>query len=406
MAIAYRPIGEDELEPFARTQAMGFGFDFRPEMLEHRRAMFEADRSTCAFDGEQMVGTAGVFSFEMTVPGTMLPVAGVTMVSVRPTHRRQGILTGMMRKQLEEIRERGEAIAALWASESVIYGRFGYGLSSQNADLRIDRVRTEIQDEVRGHGRVREVDMAEALRVFPQVYDRVRPTQPGLYSYSPAWWEHRILLDPEWSREGGTAQFRMVYEEGEQVLGFALYRVSGGWDNWLPARKLHVLALMAETPAAYAALWRYLFGVDLVAEIEAPERSVDEPLYWMLTDARRLERRLHDALWTRLVDVPRALAARRYATEGRVVLEVHDSFFPGWGGRYALEGGPEGAICKETTATPEIELNVRDLGALYLGAHSLLPLAVAGRVTGERAALQRMDTMFSWSPTAWCAEVF
>jgi predicted acetyltransferase len=353
-----------------------------------------------------MVGTAGIFSFEMAVPGATLPVAGVTMVSVRPTHRRRGILTGMMRQQLREIRERGEAAAALWASESLIYGRFGYGLSSQNADLRIDRVRTELRYGTAADGVVREVTKEEALELFPAVYDRVRRTQPGFFSHSTAWWEHRVLLDEESQREGGTAQFRLVYEEAGEPRGYVIYRVSGSWENWLPNRTVRVLGLISETPAAYLALWQYIFGVDLIKEIEAPERSTEEPLYWMLSDPRRLERRIHDALWVRLVDVPAALSGRRYACEGRVVFDVHDSFVPEWSGRYVLEGGPAGSICKETTETADVELDVRDLGALYLGAHSTAPLVMASRVTGDKRALQKVDAMFRWSQAPWCPEVF
>ncbi|MGE5595319.1 MAG: GNAT family N-acetyltransferase [Hyphomicrobiales bacterium] len=401
-----RPIRDDELEEFARTQAAGFGYDYRPEALGARRAIFEADRSTAAFDGPEMVGTAGIFSFEMTLPGAVAPVAGVTMVSVKPTHRRRGILTAMMGRQLREIRERGEAVAALWASESLIYGRFGYGLSSQNADWTIDRTRTALQDGAEPRGSVRLVSVEEALASWPAVYDRERVQQPGFYSRSRAWWEQRVLRDPEWARGGMTQHFRASYEEGGAVRGFVLYRIRGEYRDWLPSGSVHVVSLVAETAEAYTALWRYVFGIDLVATIEAEERSVDEPLYWMLTDPRRLQRRLHDALWLRIVDVPAALAARRYSVEGRVVFEVDDPFVPEWGGRFALEGGPDGAVCRATTETAEVRLSARDLGALYMGSQSVLPLAAAGRVLGDDGVLRRVDAMFRWAPAAWCPEVF
>lgn len=406
MAITLRRIERAELAKFAEAQAVSFGSDFHPEMVDKRDHLFEYDRNTAAFDGDDIVGTAGIFSFEMTVPGGPIPVAGVTMVSVQPTHRRRGVLTAMMTSQLGDIRERGEAVAALWASESPIYGRFGYGLSSQNADVTIAREWTELRDGPVSAGSVRLVTTEQASATWPAVHERIRAGHTGFYSHPQAWWDDRVLSDPEFARGGATHKFLAEYREDGEVRGYLVYRISGSWKDWLPDRTLEVSLLIAETPAAYAALWRYVFGVDLIARIEARERSVDEPLYWMVTDPRRLERRLHDALWIRIVDVQGALAGRRYATAGSVVIEVHDAVLEGVGGRFVVEGGPEGALCKPTTRDADVRMGIRELGALYLGAHSSLPLAAAGRIEGAPGKLRELDAMFRWSPPAWCPEVF
>ena len=198
----------------------------------------------------------------------------------------------------------------------------------------------------------------------------------------------------------------MQYEEDDEPLGYARYRVRGDGSPGWPNGTLAVQELMALTENAYAALWSYLFGVDLIANIEAHHRRVDEPLFWMLADPRRLVRRQYDTLWVRLVDIPAALEARRYATEGRLVLDVRDPFCPWTEGRYELEGGPEGARCRRSDAEPDIALSAGDLGAIYLSGPRLTTLRQAGRVQGDWEALRRADAMFAWDPAPWCPEVF
>lgn len=404
MTSELRPISQDEYYAFGQAAAAAFGNQFNPEHLERERPFQEFDRTLAAFDGEEIVGTAGVFSFQMTVPGGALPTAGVTWVSVKPTHRRRGVLTSMMRRQLSDVRERGEAIAALWASESVIYGRFGYGLAAECAELRIERDHTAFAREQQMPGRCRLVSREEALSAWPAVYERVLPTQPGMYSRSEAWWAHKTLRETESSGPG--ARFLVQYEEDGQPLGYARYRVRRDGRDGNPYGTLYVSELIAATDTAYAALWRYLFGVDLIGVIEARLRHVDEPLVWLLADPRRLFRRVQDTLWVRLVDVAPALEGRRYASEGRVVFEVRDTFCPWNEGRYELEGGPAGARCQRSNETADLVLTAADLGAAYLGGASLRTLARAGRVEGDARALERADAMFAWHPRPWCPEVF
>jgi predicted acetyltransferase len=336
-----------------------------------------------------------------------LPTAGVTWVSVKPTHRRRGILGQMMRRQLSDVRERGESIATLWASESIIYGRFGYGLAADTVELEIERTRTAINHEPPSSGRVRFIDRDQALASWPAIYDAVRAAHPGLHSRTEAWWKDKAL--PEQDRQGGggfSGRFFVQYEEEGRPLGYVRYRVRGGGENGLANGTLAVQELMAATDGAYAALWRYVFGVDLVGTIVARLRRSDEPLRYMLADPRRLLRRPGDSLWVRLVDPVVALEARRYAAEGRVVLDVRDTFCPWVEGRFELEGGPDGARCRASQAEPDLTLTAADLGAAYLGGARFSTLSRAGRVEGDVKALRRADTMFSWEPPPWCPEVF
>jgi predicted acetyltransferase len=402
-----RPVTEEQFDAFARSSGASFGYEARPEAREQTLAVFELERSLAVFDGEEIVGTGGIFTFDTSVPGgAALPTAGVTWISVKPTHRRRGILRQVMRRQLDDIRTRGEPMASLWASEAQIYGRFGYGLAAENAEIHIDRRHTQLEHLPPVAGRTRMVDRETALAAWPAIYDRARAVRPGMHTRTPAWWEHRVFREVDSAPPGFTGPLLVQFEEGGVPTGYVKYRRKMDEQHGAPAGSLAVGELLAATDAAYAGLWQYVFGVDLVVNIDARLRPVDEPLWWMLHDPRRLVREVHDALWVRILDVSATLGARHYATEGRLVIEVRDEFCPWTAGRYDLIGGPDGATCRPTSAEPDIRLGIAELGAAYLGGARFQALRRAGRVEGESAALRRADAMFAWDPLPWCPEVF
>jgi predicted acetyltransferase len=298
-------------------------------------------------------------------------------------------------------------VAALWASESVIYGRFGYGLAAQVSDLEIARVQARLQHPPERRGRFRIVDAAEAAETWAAFYDRALTRHPGLMSRSSVWWRHRIFEDaPDW-RGDLSANVYVSYERDGDLAGILRYRTKGGGRGPLPQGTLQVEDLLADDDDAYAAVWEFAFSKDLVATITAPHRRVDEPIYWMLDDPRQLRRTVDDALWLRLVDIPVALGARRYRTPGRLVFSLRDAFVPSNSGTYALEVGADGlGHCARTMETGDIGLHVGDMGAAYLGGVAFSTLAAAGRVRGKPADLQRADAMFGWTPAPWCPEVF
>ncbi len=404
MALEIRPINPEQFEAFARSGAASFG-EVNLEHIDDDKALLDLDRTLAGFDGEEIVSTAAAFDFDLSVPGNQLPAAGVSWVGVRPTHRRHGLLTQMMDRQLNDLHERGQAIAALWASESLIYGRFGYGLGALGVDLSIERGYTKLANGVASVGKVRLVSREEALATWPEIYRRRAPEQPAMYSRSETWWKHHSLRyeDPEKAKE---AAFYVQYEEDSEPLGYARYTTRPEWRDSLPNGKLTVGELVTLTDGAYAALWNYIFGVDLMSVYEAGPCRVDEPLFWMLAEPRRLVGRTYDALWVRLVDVRAALEARGYLTEERIVLSVNDTFCPWNDGRYELQAGPEGTICKATKARPDVTLTAADLAAIYLGGATARTLAQAGRVEGDADAVRRADRLFAWDVTPWCPEVF
>ena len=399
MEFLIRPPEEQEMTAFRVALARGFGRHLRPEPedTELFLKLFERERSLAVFDAGRIIGTTGIHSYEMSVPGrAVMPVAGVTMVTVAATHRRRGILRQIMARQLSDIRDLGEPAAVLWASESSIYGRFGYGLAIQHERWSIDRRFAVLAHSPAVTGQVRWVAEPEARQIFPQVWARARLVKPGGIARDEAMWNN-LFYDPEHRRFGGSAYFFAVYEQAGRAEGYVSYRIRMNFEDGSDAHVVMVGDLTTATDAAYAALWRFLLNIDLTAKVESWGRAVDEPLWWMLEGPRRLLRTPHDAIWLRLLDVPAALSKRAYLTPGRLVIEVKDEFCPWVAGRYALDGGPDGAQCRVTTAEPDIVLGAADLSAVYMGGHRLSPLARAGRVE-ERThrALAKADAMFAW----------
>jgi predicted acetyltransferase len=407
MTWTIRPATRDEVPLVERALSRAFGGDPSPDDGPHFEAMLELDRTRCAFEGDELIGTLGVLTLELAVPGASVGTAGTTMITVRPTHRRRGLLRTLMREHLQEIRERGEPLAALWASESSIYSRFGYGPAADLCEFEVECAHSRFAAPVDAPGRCRTVEPDEAAKLLPEVYESVWRGRPGAFARSSAWWEHRCLRDPPGQRGGATGYRFAVYEEGERPRGYVQYRIRArSRPSGLPDSDLRVVELFGADPAARAALWRFALDVDLNRRLHAWNQPADCELPWLLADRRRAVCSLRDSLWVRVLDVPAALAARSYASQGSLVLEVHDSFEPASGGRFRLEVGPDGATCETTSATAEIALDASDLGAAYLGGRSLRALARAGRVQGSAEALAQADRMFAWDPAAWCPEVF
>lgn len=406
MTIETRPISPDEFDEFIEIMSRSFNWDFSDDARERSKRGLEFDRSIGAFIEGQLVGTAGAYSFDLTVPGPRtVPTAGVTIVSVLPTHRRRGVLNAMMRHQLDDIAERGEPIAALWASESIIYGRYGYGMAALHAQWEISQTRTQLAYSFEPSGKVRFVDLDEAKKVLPDLYDGLRSSHPGWVQFPETSWEGLFADDPD-RRGGGSANRFVVYEESGSVLGAIRYRVKQDWGQGIGAGTVVVPQLISATPEAYEALWLHIFGVDLVAKVEADFRPPDEPLMWMLADPRRLKLTINDGLWVRIHDVPAALAARSYAIDHSMVIEVIDEFWPDSGGTFRLEGGPDGAECSAVSVEPDLAMDLRSLSAIYLGGSRLTALSAAGRVEGDAQAVRTADAMFRAEREPWCPLIF
>jgi predicted acetyltransferase len=408
MVLDIRTVDAERFDAFHAALAAAFSSGLSPEELEFERKIAEFDRILAAYDGEEIVGGAVACSFELTVPGAIVRAAGVTGVGVKPSHRRLGINTALMRRQLDDIRERGsEPLAILYASEGGIYQRFGYGVATWMTEISIESERTRFLTSPVSNGRVRMLAREPALEAMAAVYDRVRPLGNGLLSRSPDRW-NRIIREHLHGEENADQLFYAVHDGPDGPDAYAAYRVKQEWPGEIPSSTLKVDELMADSPGAYADMWRFLFDVDLVAKIGCWNRPIDDPLLHLLVEPRRLRMQVRDGLHVRVVDVPRALAARRYAAQGRVVLEVRDEFCPWNDGRYELEVARDGAAgCRRTGAAADVVLAATELGSAYLGGMGFRALHRAGLVDEERdGALARADSIFASDPAPWCANMF
>jgi predicted acetyltransferase len=414
-----RPVAPDEFDAFGDVTAQAFNDAERPaEAMEQERVIFEFDRSLAAFDGDAIVGTAAAYSFQLTVPGGIADAGGVTFVGVLPTHRRRGILSAMMRHQLADIAARGEAVAALWASESGIYGRYGYGCASGQLRFTIRRGEGALNPAApgragTGHGsaRLRSGPPSELRAELAKVYDSVAPYRPGMMARDDRWWQN-ILADPESSRRGMSPLRCLLAGDESGPRGYALYRTKPDLvEDGLPSGLLSVRELVAADPAATAALWADLLARDLIGEVVAGQRPVDDPLLEMLADRRRARASLTDGLWIRLTDVQAALGQRRYSCAADVVIEVIDELLPANAGRWRLQcPGPAdsaAASCERSTAAADVVLPVAALGAGYLGGTRLGALAGAGLVAERKhGALARLSAAMYSDPAPWCPAIF
>lgn len=411
MTTQLRALRRAELDKFFGVLATVFGGPLQTEEEREKWcALAEPDRSLVTWDGDEIVGTAGAFSFGVTVPGgTVVPAAGITMVGVLPTHRRQGLLRSMMRRQLDDVRAWGESVAVLTASEPEIYGRFGYGVASEQLTARIDTSKVRLALPAGTEDlRLRLVDAqdGDVLRRCEALYAERVPLRPGMLERRPGW-ERLTAHDPEPLRAGASPMFCVLAERDGELRGYARYAVRADSDAAGPKGEVLLRHMEALDPAALGALMRYLFDIDLTSWLTIANRPVDDPWLHMVSDVRRCEIGLRDSLHVRLVDLGAALAARVYAAPVDVVFDVADDFCPWNEGRWRLTGDAKGAACTRTDDAPDLALSVRELGAAYLGGPTLTALAGAGRIRElRRGALEEASLAFRGDVAPWLPHGF
>lgn len=396
----------DELPQVLDTISRAFGEDLHPEMAAIELALMSPGRALAAFDGTDVVAGGGMFEFEMTVPGGPRPVAGVTWVGVLPTHRRRGILSAMMRRQLTDLHEQQrEPVAALWASEPEIYRRFGYGNASKVLAVKADS-RLPFVAGAPAAGPARLIALDAARDAIAAIYERARACRPGLVSRSPARWD-AILFDAEHVRGGASSLACVVLASGD---GYVLYRTKNQGIDGVANGKVTVRELIATDAVSHASLWRYLLDIDLMTTVEMRNAAIDDPLQLLVANVRRLHPAVGDALWVRIVDVEPALASRTYAAADSLVIDVVDVECPWNAGRFTVDVGAAdspGVDVSRTDRSADITLSAVELGAAYLGGTRLRSLAAAGFVDEHTpGAVARADRLFAGSVEPWIPEVF
>jgi predicted acetyltransferase len=401
MSIHIELVGAEQHDAFTRPLLTAFGLRFDSDRAARSCALPELVQRIAAKEGDKIVGSAGGFLFEMTTPGGSVPISGLTMVGVLPTHRRRGVLSSMIRKHFDQARDNGQPVSALWASEGSIYGRYGYGVASLSGSISIERDRAAFKRPAPREGELRLLDEKEALAPFREVWERVRPTVPGMLSRSDAWWANRRLGDFE--KGPLSLQRAALYLDGRPE-GYAIYR----FVELMPMpgvaeANLSVVEAVATSPRATAALWRYIFDLDLVRRIEAPLLNAAHPLFHMVAEPRRLRMQVGDAVWVRLVDAAAALGARAFAPRGAVAFKLDDAFCPWNEGVYRIEDGR----ASRWEGAPDLRFNASALGSLYMGGVTARQLADAGEIEElSEGAVDRADALFRWPRAPWCPDIF
>ena len=368
------------------------------------RALFEPDRALVATDGDYLVGTARALTRDLSVPGAVVPAAHVTGVGVRATHRRRGILSELMKRQL---RETPEAIAVLWASEPAIYGRFGYGAAAWATSYEIDLHRVGPPAVRIRPGEIVELAPDDAAKELATLLRSLQERRPGVSGRSELGWQKRLQDKPD-GRGGKTARRILAHrDETGAVDGYALWRGKMNWGPTGPANEVTLEELVAIEPTAYRALWQHVLTLDLTATLQFSYAAMDEPLQQLVTTPTALNRRVSESLWLRVSDVARALGQRQYAVPVDLVLDVADDLIAANAGRFRLTANGRQVRCERTEDPADLSLPVTELGAVYLGGRSLAEFAATGRITEHTpGALTTAGAAFSWPVQPASIEVF
>jgi predicted acetyltransferase len=404
---------QDRHAEFREVARLAFGMASDPEVDAAVPVTIDWSRAAAMQDeGGRFAGVHASFPFAMPVPGATVATAGLTWVGVRPDHRRRGLLDAMITAHFERSAARGEPVSALFAAEAGIYGRFGYGSAADH--LRLTLNRGAALRPVPGSDdldvRLESLDPAVHAGVVQAVHEAAGRGRPGWILRDTDALRSRHLFDPPAWRHGGEPLRIVTVARDGEVRGYGLFRRTEGWDDGRPQGKVQLRELAAVDPAAGHRLWSFLLDLDLTTSVETAPLPVDDALPHLLVDRRAAVSRLGDNLWVRLLDVPTALAARRYAAPVDVVLDVVDERVPDNAGRWHLRttgGDPSGGFTAEVSRTsqePHLGLDVRELGAAYLGGRSLAAVARAGLVAEHRpGAAVAASTAFAWPVAPVCS---
>ncbi|HEY3558697.1 MAG TPA: GNAT family N-acetyltransferase [Kribbella sp.] len=368
------------------------------------RQLFEPERALAATDGDEIIGTTKVLTRDLSVPGAVIDAAHVTGVGVRPTHRRRGVMSGLIGRQLREV---PEAIAVLWASEPTIYGRFGYAAAAWETNYEIDLHRVGPPNDRIRPGALGVLTVDEALKELPSVLRRLQEQRAGVSGRSELRWQ-KHLQDKQEDRNGRTARQILVHRDDDGTIdGYALWRGKMNWVAVGPANEVHVQELVALHPTAYRELWQHLLTMDLSAKLLYGHASMDEPLQQLVSTPTALDRRVGESLWVRVTDVPRALQQRRYTTAVDVVLDVTDGLIEANNGRFRLTADGSSVTCARTEDPADLSLSVTELAAAYLGDRPLAEFALTERVVEHTpGTLASTTAAFRWPLSPVSLEIF
>ena len=393
-----RQVQENEFLQWRIAVRGSLGDHTNPQSTAYMRAhRVEIDRLLVCMDGKTIAGSGGADSFDMTLPGgTQVPVGGVAYITTAPTHRRRGIQRNIMKRIHHDARNRGDIATILWASQSNLYPRYGYGNTMPVHNWHIDLRHTKYEHAPAWTGHYVKAERDEAIPLMTEAYERTRPNRTGMITRTAKRWQYEI--HPIDTKD----EFFVIYKEGENALAYARYTIEIDPEDEFKGT-LHVKEAVAATDSAHAALWRYLFDQELVDDLKARARPVDDPLIWMLAEPRRLRRSFTDAIWMKLLDIPAMLEQRTYPVEDTLIMQIIDAETDE-SHNFSVEFGNEGATSRPTSAEPELVMNESELAAIYAGAVECSMLANIGLIDVSARtpdAALRADAIFRTSPAGW-----
>ena len=410
MSVEIRTCPPDRFVELLKTAEIGFGEDVSDELIERVRKVSDPARFVCAIDGDRFVGTGGAFAVNLSVPGGDLPAGGVTWVTVVPSHRRRGILRGMMRLMIDDCHARNEPLAMLWASEGSIYQRFGYGMATYSVSFEAESASAGYAREWPIEGSCRLLRVGEGLDLVTPVYEAARAQRSGFLSRTPDWWLGQLPV-AEKDSKGGEARRLVVYETDKGPEAYAVYKTMGDWGPRGPNGTVIVDEAIGSTERGTREIWRYLFNLDLTRTVKAWRLPVDHPIPLLAAEPRRLGMSVGDGLWLRIVDVKAALEGRTYGldghADGRIVVDLSDDYCSWNAGRWEIEASDGRARVTPSKSPADLALDANDLGSLFLGGFGAASLARAGRVVELRpGALAVADELFRGALQPWCPQEF
>ena len=410
MSFEILPCPPDRFAELLLTSEIGFGEDLPDDQIERGRKLSDPARFVGALDCGRVVGTGGVFGISLSVPGGELATGAITFIAVLPSHRRRGILRGMMRSMIDDCHARNEPLAMLWASEGTIYQRFGFGLGTWSVNLEAETAASRYTSDWPAEGTFRLIPAGEGMDLVAPVYDAVRSRRAGFLSRTPDWWAGQLPRADKDAR-GGEVKRLVVYETDSGVEGYAVYKTKSDWNARGPHGILTVNEAVGSTPRATREIWRFLLDVDLMRVLKAWRLPPDHPLLSLVAEPRRLGVGIGDGLWVRILDVGSALEGRTYGLDGRargrITLELADEYCPWNAGRWLLEIDDGHASVRRTDADADLALGANELASLFLGGFTATALAASGRVGELRSgALGVADTLFPTALQPWCPQEF
>ena len=401
LAVMIRTLTEGDFAAAIAVDSAAFGYEQTPEDIDQLALPLLRDAEVIgSFDDDRLVGLGAIQHKLLTFPGGRpSPVAAVTWVGVLPGEQRRGHLRRLMTHQLHGLHDgKAAPVALLTASEGGIYGRFGYGLAAVCAEITVPNApafRADVAVQ-----RVREVDHDTARPTLRRVHEQIRTERTGYLSRDERTWAALYSDLPSMRRGAGALRF------GLHADGVIAFRIATAWGYSGPAHTLNVLELVAATPVAAASLWHYALNRAMVRQISYLRYGPDETLPDLLVNPRAVQATLRDHLWLRIVDLDRTVPLRSYADAVHVTVAITDNGCPWNAGTWQLALGPDGGTACRTAAPAQLAMDIRELGAVFLGGTRLTRLAAAGLVTGEPAAIDALGRALATSRAPYCPEGF